>query len=286
MVIAIALSAGLSVARAQGPSSERQGDVAVAARESKPEVPAAQPKAPAAAASEKPKEAAPAAQGRVLSPAAAKTPVPGVDAQAEYEADVQFVTARAFLVNENLPAAAIEPLTKFLALHPEHFQARLMRAYAHGRVGHYEESQADYQAALDVMTGTSADQVLLRAQEFAFTKQREIALTLIEDGIRRLGPMPTLEAAALRLELQLHRTNDAVSRLERMLSRAKRKETLYIKLADIMDEAGYPDKALEARRQALAAIEKLPESEKVGKIKRLHDDLVYRINRAARNGVW
>lgn len=268
-VIAIALSAGLSAAQAQGPTAQVQGPAGVG-----PGKVSAQPKA-----------STPAAQSST-GVAAKVSAEPQVDAEAEYDANVQLVTARAFLVNEDLPAAAIEPLTNFLAVHPQHFQARLMRAYAYSRVGQHAEAQADYQQALDVMAGTSADEVLLRAQEFTFTKQREIALALIEDGIRRLGPLPTLEAAALKLELALHRTNDAVFRIERMLSRAKRKETLYIKLADIMDEAGYPDRALDARKRALAAIDELPESEKVGKIKRLRDDLVYRLNRAARNGVW
>jgi tetratricopeptide (TPR) repeat protein len=276
LVIAIALSSGLSVAHAQAPNAESQPKAAAHATQAKAAAPGAQPKA-----------AASDAQSAALSPAAAKnSPAPTLDAQAEYDADVQLVTARAFLVNENLPAAAIEPLTNFLALHPQHFQARLMRAYSYGRVGRYEEAEADYHAALDVMTGTSADEVLLRAQEFAFTKQREIALTLIDDGIRRLGPIPTLEAAALRYELALHRTAAAVARIEFMLSRTRRKEALYIKLGDILEEAGFPDKATEARRQALAAIDKLPESEKVGKIKRQRDDLVYRLNRAARSSSW
>ena len=320
LVIAIALSAGMSVARAQGPNSASQGkatapaaqakttpaaqpkmaepaaqtQAAEPAAQSKPAEPPAEPKAAEPAAQAKaaesvaqPHGAAPGAQPGPLSPGAAKkAPTPAIDLEAEHEANVQLATARVFLVNEDLPAAAIEPLTKFLALHPHHFQARLMRAYALGRVGRYTEAQADYQEALDVMTGTSADEVLLRAQEFTFTKQREIALALVEDGIRRLGPMPTLEAAALKLELALHRTDDAVIRIERMLARAKRKETLYIKLADILEQAGYPDKATDARRQALAAIDQLPESEQVGKIKRLRDDLVYRLNRAARNGSW
>jgi tetratricopeptide (TPR) repeat protein len=217
---------------------------------------------------------------------AAPAATPPVDAEAEHEANVQLATARSYLVQEDLPAAAIEPLTRFLERHPDHFQARLMRGYALGRVGRYQESQADYQAALDVMTGTSAEQVLLRAQEFSFTRQREIALTLIEDGIRRLGPLPNLEAAALKLELAMKRTEAAVTRIKSMLSRTKRKERLYAKLGDILDEAGHPQEAGEARRQAIAAIDQLPEKEQVGKTKRLRDDLVYRLNRAARDGSW
>jgi tetratricopeptide (TPR) repeat protein len=217
---------------------------------------------------------------------ASKTAAPQVDAEAEHEANVQLATARSYLVNEDLPAAAIEPLTRFLARHPDHFQARLMRGYALSRVGRHVESQADYQAALDVMTGTSADQVLARAQEFAFTRQREIALTLIEDGIRRLGPMPNLEAAALKLEVQMNRTEAAVNRIKSMLTRTKRKERLYAKLADILEAAGHVDAARDARKQAVAAIDQLPASEQVGKTKRLRDDLVYRLNRSARSSTW
>jgi tetratricopeptide (TPR) repeat protein len=232
------------------------------------------------------KTSTPATKPEASAAAASKPTAPQVDAQADHDSSVQLLTARAYLVQEDLPAAAIEPLTRFLERHPHHFQARLMRAYAYGRLGRYVESQADYQEALDVMTGTSAEEVLLRAQEFTFTRQREIALTLVEDGIRRLGPMPNLESAALKLELALHRTDDAVARIEGMLSRTKRKERLLAKLADILEEAGHQDKALDARRQAVAAIDALPESEQVGKVKRLRDDLVYRLNRARRSGSW
>jgi tetratricopeptide (TPR) repeat protein len=226
------------------------------------------------------------AQPKKVAPAT-KAPAPqAVDEAAEHEANVQLATARSYLVNEDLPAAAIEPLTKFLARHPDHFQARLMRGYALSRIGRHVESQADYQAALDVMTGTSADEVLVRAQEFAFTRQREIALTLIEDGIRRLGPMPNLEAAALKLELAMNRTEAAVNRIKSMLTRTKRKERLYAKLGDILEGAGHIDEAREARKQAVAAIDELPESEQVGKTKRLRDDLVYRLNRSARSNTW
>jgi tetratricopeptide (TPR) repeat protein len=222
--------------------------------------------------------------GSQVAPVVQPGAVGPVDVAADHDASVQLLTARAYLIQEDLPAAAIEPLTNFLARHPHHFQARLMRAYAYGRVGRHLDSQNDYQEALAVMTGTSAEEVLLRAQEFTFSRQREIALTLIQDGIRRLGPMPHLEAAALKLELSLHRTDDAVARIRGMLSRTSRKERLYAKLADILEEAGHAEQARDARRQALAAIQELPESEQVGKVKRLRDDLVYRLNRAARSG--
>jgi tetratricopeptide (TPR) repeat protein len=301
LVIAITLSAGLSVARAQAPAAAvpHAKTAAVATAQTKPAgatqakpagaqqkfAVAGQPK-PAGAGVPPAKPAVGPGHQVSGSPTASKSPAPPLDAEAERNADVQLLTARVYLVDEDLPAPAIGLLTSFLELHPDHFQARLMRGYAHGRLGHHAEAQADYQQALDVMLGTSADEVLLRAQEFAFTKQREIALALIEDGIRRLGPMPNLEAAALRLEINLHRTEDAVVRIKGMLSRAKYKGPLYAKLADIWDEVGRPDLAMDARRQAVMAFDAMPEDQKTSKTKRLRDDLVYRVNRASRGSTW
>jgi tetratricopeptide (TPR) repeat protein len=319
LIIAIALSAGLSVARAQGPSTQSEHKAPAPAQSHG--APAAQPKAaelgalpsgkiptaqskvaaplvePKAEHVTPPRLYAPDAlpQVAVTEPAAAASAKKGTAApakksgpaplpEAERNAEVQLATARVFLVDENMPAAAIEPLTNFLNLHPQHFQARLMRGYAYGRVGRYADAQADYQEALNVMTGTSADEVLARAQDFAFQRQREIALTLIEDGIRRLGPIQTLEAAALKLELALGNTDAAVDRIKGMISRTRRKEMLYAKLGDILDEAGHGAEAREARISAVQAIDQLPEAQQVGKIKRIRDDLVYRLNRASRSG--
>jgi tetratricopeptide (TPR) repeat protein len=83
------------------------------------------------------------------------------------------------------------------------------------------------------------------------------ALEGIEEGIARLGPLVVLQSTALDLEVQLRRYDNALARLDRIASQARRQESWLARRGDILRQAGRPEEAQAAFALALAAIDKL-----------------------------
>lgn len=81
------------------------------------------------------------------------------------------------------------------------------------------------------------------------------ALEVVESGIRKIGPAVALEERALNLELKLGREDDALARIDGMLARSDRKDTLLLKKARILSEIGRTGAALDLVKMAEAAFE-------------------------------
>ncbi|HEX6244003.1 MAG TPA: hypothetical protein VFZ61_23970, partial [Polyangiales bacterium] len=90
----------------------------------------------------------------------------------------------------------------------------------------------------------------------------DAALAVLAEGSQKLGPLITLDEAALAIELRLKRYPDALSRLDAMLGRVARNEHLLAKKAEVLQRAGDRAAARATREQALAQIEALPEAKK------------------------
>jgi predicted Zn-dependent protease len=193
--------------------------------------------------------------------------------------DVQLARGRS-LLETNRPEQAIEQLTAYLARHPGHYQGLLLRARAYTRLGRNQEAQGDFAAALVAMSDTSPQVYLERAADLTRAKQLAPALAVLEDGIRDVGPVLSLEQAALELELALDRPDAALARIDAMLHQSSRTETLLAKKAAILEKAGRKAEARVAREQALLAIEDLPQAKRMGPTKRLQKELVSALERS------
>jgi predicted negative regulator of RcsB-dependent stress response len=68
-----------------------------------------------------------------------------------------------------------------------------------------------------------------------------------------------LELYAIDLELRRRRYRDALARLDQIAARSQRKETWLARRGEILADAGRLSEARATYRQALAAIEALPE---------------------------
>jgi len=87
---------------------------------------------------------------------------------------------------------------------------------------------------------------------------RDEALRGLDEGMEKLGPLITLQLAALDLELAQKRYDRALARLERIAAGSPRKETWLARRGEIMEQAGRKTEAHESYAAALAAIETLP----------------------------
>jgi predicted Zn-dependent protease len=71
-------------------------------------------------------------------------------------------------------------------------------------------------------------------------------------------PLPVFEEHALRLEIQLGRTTAAVQRMDAMIARAPRPESLCLRKAELLAHAGDKAGADSAARAAASALARLP----------------------------
>lgn len=151
-------------------------------------------------------------------------------------------------------AKAREALDRFLGRQPGHADALSERGRALASLGLRKEAEADFTRAIGLLAEPRPENYLERAR----VQPADRALAGIEEGLRRLGSVVTLELAALDLELEARNFDAALARLARLAEASPRKETWLARRGEILREAGRPGEAREAFAAALAAIETLP----------------------------
>lgn len=88
-------------------------------------------------------------------------------------------------------------------------------------------------------------------------KYHQHALTLLDKGINKLGPIVTLQEAAIVLELSSKHYDAALSRVKTLRSQGISEANIYFKQALIMSKARRPEDALTYYKMALTEIEHL-----------------------------
>lgn len=89
-------------------------------------------------------------------------------------------------------------------------------------------------------------------------KYQQQAMSLLDLGIVRLGPIVTLQEAAIELELLSGRYDAASGRVETLRNQGINEANIYCKQAAIMSKAGRFDEAQGYYKKALSEIERLP----------------------------
>ena len=84
------------------------------------------------------------------------------------------------------------------------------------------------------------------------------ALRGLDDGIRNLGPIVTLQLATIDLEVKAGRLDAALTRVDKAMAQAPRKEVWLGRRGDILRQAGRNQEAAAAYAAALQSLETLP----------------------------
>jgi tetratricopeptide (TPR) repeat protein len=129
------------------------------------------------------------------------------------------------------------------------------------RTGRHQEAVADYDAIL-TRTGTPRPDLYLdraRAILAAGTNSETLALAGIDEGLRRLGPVPSLQLFALDLDQARGAWREALTRLDALQAGSTRKERWLYRRGEILRTAGRHAEARREYQRALAAIDALPE---------------------------
>ena len=154
---------------------------------------------------------------------------------------------------------AEKALDRFIKRQPGHAASYLHRARAGMALKRFAQAAADYERSIELSATPSPDLYLERADALKAGGKREEALRCLEQGLAKLGPLVTLETAALEIEVELKRHDAALVRVDRLMTGAPRKELWQERKAAILAEAGRREDARQMYEQALASIAALPQ---------------------------
>lgn len=158
------------------------------------------------------------------------------------------------------PLSARACLDRFLAGHPKNVDGLVLRARALTRMSLRRAAVSDYDLALQLATEPGPDLFVERAQ-LLMSEEREQwgeAVRGLDDGMRRLGPLVTLQLFAIDAELKLKNYDGALARVDKVAERSPRKETWLARRGEILVQAGRAAEARQAYESALAALQSLP----------------------------
>ncbi|HKQ38563.1 MAG TPA: tetratricopeptide repeat protein [Verrucomicrobiae bacterium] len=173
--------------------------------------------------------------------------------------EIDFLKGRLFL-EANWPASAKVALDRFLRQHNNHVEALITRARALAKLGLSAASAGDYSRALQLTPQPQPELYIERAQTVAAEGDAHLndAVAGLDEGLKKLGPVVTLQLAAIDLELRQKRYDAALERIDAAAAATPRKESWLARKGEILRLAGRGAEAREAYRAALQALESLP----------------------------
>ena len=155
-------------------------------------------------------------------------------------------------------AAARAKFDQYLVRCPKDGPALVARARLLVRLGERNLAAADFTRALALIGEPQPEFFLERAQAQVADGQVDAALRGLDEGMKVLGPIVTLQLYAIDLELGLKHFDAALGRLQTVIEQSPRKENWLVRRAEIQVAAGKLAEARESYQSALAAIEELP----------------------------
>jgi len=154
-------------------------------------------------------------------------------------------------------------LDRFLSQQPQHYEGLITRARVLAKLGARSDAAKDFTQALAASSAPEPELYLERAHVLAGDERRiSEALTGLDDGIKKLGPLVTLQLAAIELELRCKNYDSALARLDQITAQSARKEAWLVKRGEILKLAGRDEDARAAFNAALVAIESLPATQR------------------------
>jgi tetratricopeptide (TPR) repeat protein len=150
------------------------------------------------------------------------------------------------------------PLERVLAETPDHPEANLALARALADLGRSREAATHYGHAIRAAPVPIPAHYLERADALLAAGEPGAALSGLDEGLARLGPVAALANRAIEIELAQGRVDAALVRLDRLASLASRQETWLARRAEILEAAGRCAEARAAYAAVLAEVERLP----------------------------
>jgi tetratricopeptide (TPR) repeat protein len=170
---------------------------------------------------------------------------------------VDLCRARMLADSARLPEARAQ-FDRYLACCPEDGRGYVERARVLIRLKQHHAAVADFTQALLLLRESQPEIFLERAQALLADDRVDEALRGLDEGVKKLGPVVTLQVVALELELKQKQFDAALARLDTIMAQAARKENWFARRGDIERQAGRPEDARKSYAAALSAVTNLP----------------------------
>lgn len=160
---------------------------------------------------------------------------------------------------------ALQHLDSFLRTHPDHVEARIIRARALLALARYDEAVTEYERASASAAragqgagGFGPDQILEQARALTAAGRYVQALKVLDDGLNRLGQPVTLQLYAIDVERHLGDYRAALMRADLLPEARHNRVRWFARRAEILAETGRIGAARDSYRQALDVWQKWP----------------------------
>lgn len=192
--------------------------------------------------------------------ASALVQLQAVEALAPGSYGVDLLRARALLISGSQQEARL-CLDRFLKSRPDHPVARLERARIEKRCGASTEALEDYRVLLSG-TGALEPDWFAEASDLEWsTGDPRAAVAFLDQGLERLGKIPSLMEKAIEMEIRYGLLDHAIVRTEEMEKVASRAEPWMARRASLLAMAGRRGESVAAWRALLDHLELLPEEQ-------------------------
>jgi tetratricopeptide (TPR) repeat protein len=177
------------------------------------------------------------------------------------------------LLHAGRPERARREFDRVLRRRPDAHGLRLERARAWVKLGNLAAADADFAQAIARMPSPTPEHVLERRDALLARGKRAAAIRALDAGMDRIGTVPTLQLAALDLEVALGRHAEALRRIDTLLAQSPRQATWVARRGDIFDQAGRHAEARAEYVRALGLLEGRPRHRRGKPLRELEDRL-------------
>jgi tetratricopeptide (TPR) repeat protein len=154
--------------------------------------------------------------------------------------------------------AALDLVVGFIKKHPQNGEARLIYARLLIQLNRPAAAAEQFAMAIGSLPEPMPDYYLEWSRALAGAGKLAEALSSLDQGMKRLGAIPSLQLPAIELEVQRQDYEGALVRLQKISELSSRKETWAHRRGEILESAGRWDEARAAYREGLAALDLLP----------------------------
>ena len=114
----------------------------------------------------------------------------------------------------------------------------MARARARAKTDKLLVAVDDYNRAIALRPGGEPELYIERAEALAKLGDHDAAIRGLDDGISRMGPLVTLQLEAIEIETATMQYDAALKRVDAVMSRLQRKESWFVRKAQILKLAG------------------------------------------------
>lgn len=148
------------------------------------------------------------------------------------------------------PNLAASHLARFLSDNPDHPKALLAYARSLSQLGSFTEAADYYERAVAVTRNASPDFYLEWANTQLSAGQPLLALDTLDDGVRQLGPLTSLQVRAVEIAVAHGWLDDAVQRLTALSHTSPQRSRWLLRKGEVLEAAGRNGEAVTVYRQA------------------------------------